>query len=144
MDKLESLVNSWVRFSLVLRNEKLVSTLTYNETVICGMINKNGNEMQFKNLSKIMNMSKSLLTRSLNDLEKRGIVVKYNKDENHKNIYISLTPNGRETYLKEHEHALMIAKKIEAISEGKIDIVIDTFNRISDSIDIILDEGEKR
>ena len=49
-----------------------------------------------------------------------------------------------EKYLKEHEHALMIAKKIEAISEGKIDIVIDTFNLISDSIDIILDEGEKR
>lgn len=76
MDNLhESLLNSWLRLSTSINNARLVSEMTYNESLICNILynqSKTVNKyLTATDLCRMTNMLKSQMNRTLTQLEKK-------------------------------------------------------------------------
>ena len=75
MEKNERLLSAWLKMILAVDSERVVSELSYNESIICNVLYSNSNaEMTATELCNITNMQKSLMNRTLKSLEIKKLV----------------------------------------------------------------------
>lgn len=142
MEKLnEHLLRAWLRLSTSVVNSRLVSELPYNESLICNVLythvcsgNKDG--LTATELCNETKMAKSLMNRSLNQLEKLGIISRVRSALDKRQVLISLNLDKAGVYLKQHQEILkLLDTMIENIGEAASEQAITLFQSISDVAD---------
>lgn len=132
----DKLLDSWLNLTSTLWNTRLVSSLTYNEAHVMGLLLRHSTEanpMTATDLIHRTRLLKSQMNKILTALEARGYITRTRSVLDKRMIFIRLTQEGTEAYLEEHkgvnailnqliskigpERALHIAKELGEITE---------------------------
>jgi len=138
MDNLhESLLNSWLRLSTSINNARLVSEMTYNESLICNILynqsKTNRSPITATELCQMTNMLKSQMNRTLTHLENKNMITRERSEVDKRQILITMNLEQCHTYEKQHAQILKILDAVIAnLGEEKTLITIHTLNQISD------------
>ena len=132
----DKLLDSWLNLTSTLWNTRLVSSLTYNEAHVMGLLLRHStqaNPMTATDLIRRTRLLKSQMNKILTALESRGYITRTRAELDKRMIFIHLTEEGTQAYLKEHEsvdailnqlitkigteRALYIAKELQEVTE---------------------------
>lgn len=121
----EALLEAWLRLSLKLRGNRFVEGLSFNETVICGILYRScqmGVEaVTATDLMGVTKLLKSQLNGILKSLEEKGLILRTRSEKDKRVVYIRLASNAPNEYLAEHERVMdeVVSPIYEALGEEK-------------------------
>lgn len=133
----EALLEAWLRVSTSINNSRLVSELSYNESLICNLLYKNmmahsGQFLTATDLCAETKMQKSLMNRTLKQLEAKGMITRSRSEQDKRRIYIYLNMEQIKQYELQHEKILdLINAIIGELGEENTLTAIDTLNTIA-------------
>lgn len=107
----DKLLDSWLNLTSTLWNTRLVTSLTYNEAHVMGLLLRHSTDaspMTATDLIRRTRLLKSQMNKILTALEGRGYVARTRAELDKRMIFIRLTEEGKTAYLDEH-------KSVEAI-----------------------------
>lgn len=132
----DKLLDSWLNLTSTLWNTRLVSSLTYNEAHVMGLLLRHStpdNPMTATDLIRRTRLLKSQMNKILTALESRGYITRTRAELDKRMIFILLTEPGINAYREEHknvdailnqlvnkigpERALSIAMELHEITE---------------------------
>ena len=132
----DKLLDAWLNLTSTLWNTRLVSSLTYNEAHVMGLLLRHStqaNPMTATDLIHRTRLLKSQMNKILTALESRGYITRTRAELDKRMIFIRLTEEGIEAYQAEHknvnaildqlvskigpERALYIARELGEITE---------------------------
>ena len=113
----EELLNAWLRVSTSIVNSRIVSELTYNETLVCNALYRYGLEKRSKPLTAtdlcgMTNMLKSQMNRTLNLLEGRGLITRQRSTEDKRQVFVFFNADKSEAYEIQHSRILKLLDEI--------------------------------
>lgn len=112
----EELLEGWLSMSMAIWNERLVSAMTYNESMVCNLLYKQylgtGPQLTATDLCNKLHIRKSQMNVILNSLEKRGIILRSRSSRDKRNVYIGLTEEGRSVYMEAHKEILDLPREL--------------------------------
>lgn len=139
MDKLnEKLLDAWVRVSITVNSERVVSDMSYNESVICNILYRNqrmgiNKKITATDLCNSTKMLKSQMNRTLNNLEEKNIITRERSAEDKRQVFVSFNMDKADLYIKQHARILKLVDRfIEKFGKEKAADIIEMFNGISD------------
>ena len=128
----DRLLAAWLSLTSTLWNKRLVSTLTYNEAHVLGILLRaedTGHTCTATTLIAETRLLKSQMNNVLTTLEGKGFLLRTRSDADKRVILIRLTDAGRAAYLAEHEHiAAILDRLIDALGEDKTRALTDGIN----------------
>lgn len=144
----EELLSAWLRLSNTICNERIVTQLPYNEALVCNILYNQRRKhphvyLTATDLCEKTRLIKSLMNRTLNSLEKKGIIVKERSTTDRRNVYVLFNEINMKLYEDEHNEVLRVVdevvEKIESsVGREKTEEIIDIFNVISDAaLDVV-------
>lgn len=102
----DKLLDAWLNLTSTLWNTRLVSSLTYNEAHVMGILLRHStqdNPMTATDLIRRTRLLKSQMNKILTTLEQRGHISRIRSELDKRMIHVRLTPEGKSAYLKEHQ-----------------------------------------
>ena len=127
----DKLLDAWLSLTSTLWNTRLVSTMTYNEAHVLGLLLQHQDEpMTATGLIARTHLLKSQMNKLLTSLEGKGFITRVRAKEDKRRIAIRLTPEGIVAYREEH-------KRVEAILQQLTDRI-----GTQRALDIAQDLGE--
>lgn len=145
----EELLNAWLRVSTSIVNSRIVSELTYNETLVCNALYRYGLEKRSKPLTAtdlcgMTNMLKSQMNRTLNLLEGRGLITRQRSTEDKRQVFVFFNADKSEAYEIQHSRILKLLDEIiKELGEEKAEEVVQSLMRIAQIADGILKEKKE-
>ena len=142
----EELIRIWLRISGVMKNNRLIASMTFNEIYVCNILyqqkQSNSALLTATDVGLKMKLLKSQMNKVLNSLEKRGILRRFRSTEDKRKIYLELVDENISIYLEEHERVLkMLEQLILTLGEEKIQQVITLMTEVTDSMEMIIENG---
>lgn len=145
----EALLSSWLRISTSVNNSRIVSKLTYNESLVCNLLYRNHKDeadapMTATFLCQKTKMLKSQMNRTLNQLESKGMIRRERSTTDKRIVFIKLNSDALKDYEKQHESIMVILNQI--ISELGLEKTKETIfilEKICDIADHLFQKGEK-
>ena len=140
----ELLLGAWLRLSTSINNSRVVSEMSYNESLICNILYRNAAEnpeqkLTATNLCYESKILKSQMNRILTQLEKKNLITRERSAEDKRKIYVSLTSEQSNAYLKQHAQILdLLDAIITKLGEEQTKEVIRALNGISDVADEVI------
>lgn len=137
----EELLTAWLRLSTSINNPRIVSDLTYNESLICNLLYNNlqtnpDNSLTATDLCNQTKMLKSQMNRTLKSLEEKKLITKERSALDKRLIYITMNLEQAIDYQKQHEKILeLIDTLIDKLGKDNTTKAIEIFNSISDIAD---------
>ena len=134
----ENLLTAWLRLSTSINNPRIVSDLTYNESLICNLLYNNlqanpDKRITATDLCNQTKMLKSQMNRTLNSLEEKKLITKERSELDKRLIYISMNLKQAIAYKKQHDKILeLINIIIDNLGKDNTNKAIEIFNAISD------------
>ncbi|MDO4322004.1 MAG: helix-turn-helix domain-containing protein [Lachnospiraceae bacterium] len=138
-NRTEQLLKAWLRLSIGINNERLVSGMPYNESLICSILYCNmmehpGTELTATDLCSKTRMLKSQMNRTLNCMEKKNIIVKERSAKDKRKIFIRLDLAQIEIYQEQHRKILdIVSSIIDEIGIDTADEAIRICNLVADT-----------
>lgn len=142
----EQLLEAWLDISAIIRNDRIVNGLTFNETFICNILlrQKKRDASTFLtavDLCASTGILKSQMNRCLTSLEEKGLIERIRSEEDKRKIYIKFLEENGGLYEKEHQHSLKIPDKlIQEMGEEKVEQMIELLDQVILSIKKITQE----
>lgn len=140
MDDLrENILQAWVRMSLAVCDERIVSELSYNESLIFHLLyqrhlEENAQAMTATELCQLMRMQKSQMNRTLTHMEAEGFITRERSTLDKRQILVHLNFEKIGIYQKQHENILeIIDELLTTIGKDKAADVVRLFDMISDA-----------
>ena len=125
----EKLLDAWLSISSTLWNTRIVSSMTYNECHILGILRRRKDDAQPHTATDLIahtHLLKSQMNKVLTTLEEKGI---------------HLAPAGEAAYLKEHIHIdAVLGGLIERIGEERALSISSELKHITGVLDDILNK----
>ena len=120
----EELLNGWLAMSLSISNERLVSAMTYHESMVCHMLYRQDREgfppMNATELCGRLQIQKPQMNVILNRMEKEGLIDRTRSMVDKRNVELRLTDKGVSRYVDAHREILRIpAALIERLGKQK-------------------------
>lgn len=134
----EVLLGAWLKISTAINNSRLVSEMSYNESLICNILYRNSTEKPEKKLTATdlcaeTRILKSQMNRILTQLEEKNLITRERSPQDKRKIYVHLTTEQSNAYLKQHEKILKILDDIiEKLGEEQTKELIRALNGVSD------------
>lgn len=140
----EELLDGWLSMSMSIWNERLVSAMTYNESMVCNLLYKQPPGDRYRltatDLCNKLHIRKSQMNVILNSLEKRGIILRSRSSEDKRNVYIELTGEGRRVYQEAHEEILNLPRElIDHLGEEKTRTFAATMKEVAACFDEMME-----
>ena len=135
----EELLTAWLRISTSVNNSRLVSEMSFNESLICNIlysnqISENPKALTATDLCKETQILKSQMNRTLNKLEERGMIIRIRSEQDKRNVFIHLNTENSDKYTSQHKEILAIIDAIiKKIGIENAKTAIDTLNLLSDA-----------
>ena len=100
----EDLLYAWMEMSVFIRGNRILTDLSFNEVMICGMLyrQKNNTPLTATELGERTNLLKSQINHILTDMEKRGLVQRTRSTADKRVVYVPLSEEVHVRYLQEH------------------------------------------
>lgn len=136
----EALIDAWLKETSVLINRRMVEGLSFNEAFVCNLLNRKRNakedaEITATWLCSETGMLKSQMNKTLNSLEKKGLIIRERSSEDRRKIYIQLREENIEVYHKAHSEVLEFVDILtEQVGEEKIEEAVAILNLMADTI----------
>lgn len=133
----ESLLNTWLRLSTTINNPRLVSELTYNESLVCNILYQHCHKeceppLTATDLCQITNILKSQMNRTLTQLEAKGMITRERATHDKRQILITMNIEQCHAYEHQHQKILQILDAvILRLGAEKTQTAIELFNDIS-------------
>lgn len=128
----EKILSAWLKMILAVDSERVVSELSYNESIICNVLYSNlDKEMTATELCTITKMQKSLMNRTLNSLELKQLIKKERSEKDKREIVIQLLDNPNSLFMKQHTSTLAYVDKIIEHLGEKSEEIINIFETIA-------------
>lgn len=142
----ENLLNAWLKLSTSVINSRVVSQLPYNESLICNVLyrhqlSKKEHSLTATDLCNETKMAKSLMNRTLNQLETQGLITRTRSITDKRQVLVTFNMEKADVYLEQHKAILkLIDAIIEKIGIEKTHEAISLFNQVSSVANNILSE----
>lgn len=132
----EELLESWLQLSVQLNNARIVSKMPFNTALICNLLwnaRQNGEEgLSQTELVRRTGMDKSLMSRTLRNMEKEGYILRSPSAENRHVTMVRLNPEEMTHFEQEHCHSLeVVAKLREEVGEENGERVLEVFRMVA-------------
>lgn len=140
----EQLLDAWLSLSTTIINDRVVSEMPYNESLICNLLYRNQLRSPEKRLTATdlcneTKMLKSQMNRTLNSMEQKGIISRERSDQDKRQVFVTFHYDRASAYQKQHEKILQMADAIIAkLGVEKTLEIIGLFEAISDTANDIL------
>ena len=140
----EVLLGAWLKLSTAINNSRLVSEMSYNESLICNILYRSATEFPDKaltatDLCEETKILKSQMNRILTQLEDKKLITRERSKQDKRKVFIRLTTEQSNAYLKQHEQILKLLDSIiEKLGEEQTKEVIRALNGISDIADEVI------
>jgi len=140
----EALLGAWLRLSISINNSRVVSEMSYNESLICNILYRNsleetGHNLTATDLCKETRILKSQMNRILTQLEQKKLIVRERCPEDKRKVFVRLTSDQSNAYLTQHAQILELLNAIiEKLGEEQTKGVIRALNGISDVADEVI------
>jgi len=134
----EALLGAWLKISTAINNSRLVSEMSYNESLICNILYRTATEDASRNLTATdlcaeTKILKSQMNRILTQLEEKNLITRERSPKDKRKIFIRLTTEQSNAYLKQHEQILKLLDAIiKRLGEEQAKEVIRALNGVSD------------
>lgn len=103
-DLCERILDGWLKMSTAISNERIVSAMTYNESMVCGALYQvqsgGASLLTATRLCSRLQILKPQMNVILNGLEKRGLIRRERSSKDHRQVHILLTKEGRKRVCK--------------------------------------------
>lgn len=140
----EKLLDAWLKLTTAIINERVVSDLPYNESVICNILYRNHSntpdrQVTATDLCRKMKMQKSQMNRTLSSMEEKQLISRERSAADKRQILVSLNLDQLEGYQRQHERILaLIDRLLEKIGPEKAGDIVDMFTQIADTAEEII------
>lgn len=140
----EQLLDAWLSLSTTVINDRVVSDMPYNESLICNILYRNQLQNPEKKLTATdlcneTRMLKSQMNRTLNNMEEKGFISRERSDQDKRQVFVTFHFDKATAYQKQHEKILKMADAIIAkLGAAKTCEAIELFRTISDTAGEIL------
>ncbi len=109
----EDLLDAWLRLSISVNNPRLVTEITYNESLICNILYKYAHSKDSKpltatDLCKMTNMLKSQMNRTLNQLEEKKLISRERSTIDKRQVFVTMNMQQCHIYEAQHKQILGI------------------------------------
>lgn len=134
----ERLLGAWLKISTVINNSRLVSEMSYNESLICNILYRNAMEhpeqlLTATDLCTETKILKSQMNRILTQLEEKKLITRERSSEDKRKVFVRLNEDQSNTYIKQHAQILKLLDDIiERLGEEKAIEITEALNGISD------------
>ena len=142
----EDLLDAWLRLSISVNNPRLVTEITYNESLICNILYKHAHSkgttpLTATDLCKMTNMLKSQMNRTLNQLEEKLLVTRQRSTIDKRQVYVTMNWEGADKYRVQHERILKLVDGIiERLGKEQAEQTALLMTQIADIADDFLSE----
>ncbi len=139
----ERLLDSWLRLSTSIMNPRVVSSMSYNESLVCNVLYRQhcngGPRLTATDLCNETKILKSQMNRILTSLEDREIIKKERSSSDKRLIYLALNEDKLDVYLEQHARILeLLDSIIKKLGPEKTAQAIEMFDEISTIADSLL------
>ena len=141
----EKVLSAWLKLSTAICNERIVSELPYNESLVCGILHENAvdhpeEKITATDLCEKTNMQKSLMNRTLNSLEEKGLIFRKRSEKDKRQVFVSMNMDNAEVYERQHKNILRVVDEIvEKVGKEKADEIVSLFTLISNKAKEVID-----
>lgn len=109
----EDLLDAWLRLSISVNNPRLVTEITYNESLICNILYKHAHSqakapLTATDLCKMTNMLKSQMNRTLNQLEEKKLISRERSTRDKRQVFVTMNMQQCHIYESQHKQILSI------------------------------------
>lgn len=121
MTQEERLLQAWVTLSGMLKNTRITKgALVYNEAIVMLAVYKryvqDGEGMtSVKDIISETNMLKSLVNRTINSLEKKGLIQRCQGTEDKRTMFVKCVRENLDVFVQVHNHSLEVAQNVMSI-----------------------------
>ena len=147
-DLSEALLGAWLHISTSVNNSRIVTKLSYNESLVCNILYRNQREaemapMTATELCHKTKILKSQMNRTLNQLETKGMIQRERSKTDKRVVYIKLNAEALKDYEKQHETIIAILNNIIAeLGIEKTKETIAILEKVGDIADSLFQKGE--
>ena len=138
----DRLLDAWLFLTSTLWNTRLVSSMTYNECHILGILLRRKDDPQPQTATTLIahtHLLKSQMNKVLTTLESKGFITRERAQHDRRLVYVRITPEGEAAYIQEHVHIdAVLQKVIDRIGEEKALAVSAELKQITAVLDEIL------
>ena len=141
----EKVLNAWLKLSTTICNDRIVSELPFNESLVCGILHKNAKEspekqMTATELCEKTNIQKSLMNRTLNSMEEKGLIFRKRSDKDKRQVFVSINMDNTAAYESQHKKILsMVDSVLEKVGKEKAEEIVQLFTLISNKAKEVMD-----
>ena len=113
----ENLLSAWVKISSIMKSSRLTHGLPYNEAIVMLLLHKRyladgTGALSIKEIIEETHMLKSLANRTVNALEKKGLLVRCNLPGDKRLGYVRCVPEKLGIFLDVHNSSLSLARRV--------------------------------
>ena len=116
----EQLLSAWVKLTGFIKNSRITKGLAYNEAVIMMLLYNRYREdgigsVSIKEITAESNMLKSLVNRTINSLESKGLLKRCANSDDKRMAFVRCVEERLDTCLEVHKSSLELARQMIAI-----------------------------
>ena len=138
----DKLLDAWLTLSSTLWNTRMVSSLTYNEAHVMGILLRHGAKalpLTATDLIRRTRLLKSQMNKILTHLEHCGFITRCRAQSDRRLIHIRLTPEGESAYREQHKAVEdILTRLIDKIGVEQALSAAQELNDLSSALDDIL------
>lgn len=133
----EEVLNAWLKLSTVIHNGRMPLEMPFNELLICGILYRNEKaekpgEITATDLCAETKMLKSQMNRTLNSMEKKGLILRTRSEKDRRQVYIRFQMDKTDVYEKEHERILVFVDRLlDKVGREHTEDIVRLFTLIS-------------
>lgn len=145
----EELLAAWLKLSSVVNNERIVSTIPFNEAHVCNLLYRRRLEapndyLTATDLCGKTRILKSQMNKVLASLERRGLIERFRARDDRRKLYIRLREDNLSAFEAVHARSLaLIDRAIERLGREDAAQVTALINRIADYVDESLSDPKQ-
>ena len=140
----EELLFTWLQLGNVVDNQRLVSGMSFNEAMVCGLLvraREEGGCLTASDLCRETRILKSQMNAILRSLERKGILSRRRSEGDRRRIELELLPEGMARYQEGHQRIQRLASRlISEMGEEKILTLLPLLRQAADSFDAMQQE----
>lgn len=141
----EKVLSAWLKLSTTICNERIVSELPFNESLICGILHRNALEhperkITATELCERTNIQKSQMNRTLNSMEEKGLIFRKRSEKDKRQVFVSMNMENAEVYEQQHQNVLKyVDTLLEKVGKEKAEEIVQLFTLISNKAKEVMD-----
>lgn len=137
----EELLAAWLTLTSVVNNERIVSTIPFNEAHVCNLLYRRRQQspdtyLTATELCAQTRILKSQMNKVLSSLEKKGMIERFPAPDDRRKAYIRLREENLSAFEAVHAHSLrLVDHAIERLGEDDARQLAVLLPRVAEIID---------